>query len=58
VLAVVFGNHLQAGGAAVHGVELVGEGEHRKLIMDYKLSTNQHHCSSVTNFDLKKRSIS
>jgi hypothetical protein len=27
VLAVVFGNHLQAGGAAVHGVELVGEGE-------------------------------
>jgi hypothetical protein len=27
VFAVVFGNHLQAGGAAVHGVVLVGEGE-------------------------------
>ncbi len=26
-LAVVFGNHGQAGGAAVHGVGLTGEGE-------------------------------
>ena len=28
VPAIVFGNHLQAGGAAVHGVVLVGEGKH------------------------------
>jgi hypothetical protein len=27
VLAIVFGNHLQAGGTTVHGVKLVGEGE-------------------------------
>jgi hypothetical protein len=35
VLAIVFGNHLQAGGTAVHGVKLVGEGEGIYLLIDY-----------------------
>jgi hypothetical protein len=35
VLAVMFGNHLQTGRAAVHGVALMGEGE-RHLIKKFK----------------------